>query len=97
MRIDLNRFSAGEFLSVDDFKNKASFTIREVVTYKFNNRERIKLMLEGLDEKALPINVTNLKILIGKFGDETDRWIGKKITLKQNKNRDEFESSFTIQ
>jgi len=33
------------------------------------------------EEKSLPLNSTNFGRLIEKHGDESDNWIGKKITL----------------
>jgi hypothetical protein len=96
MRVDLNRFTRGQFLNADDLKDKSVVTIKDVVPYVFDRMDRLKLMLEGIDDKALPLNSTNIKRMIDKFGDESDKWIGKKITITKTKSRGEFESSFLV-
>lgn len=45
--------------------------------------------------KRWVLNVTNVKCLIALFGRETDRWLGKKVTLFPQPN-DMSESGFAI-
>lgn len=42
---------------------------------------KLELHFNGV-EMPLALNRTNNAIMVSKYGDETDKWIGKEITLK---------------
>lgn len=73
------------YFSVTDFEDGASFRIARIEfedVEDTNNKTKKKgaLMLEGQTKPWLA-NVTNVKCLVAMFGDETDGWIGKRVTL----------------
>jgi hypothetical protein len=40
----------------------------------------------GTEEKTLTLNKTNLRILIGAYGDNTDAWVGKQVVAFHDPN-----------
>jgi hypothetical protein len=80
-----------KFLRVTDLKAKKTMTrLQGVDLTEFANdgktENKLVLTLKGLD-KPLVLNKTNADILMDAFGDETDGWIGKPLTLLQAKVR----------
>lgn len=53
----------------------------ETVGQGENEQDKLCIRLKGID-KPLPLNQTNLTILTGAYGDDTDSWVNKKITLR---------------
>lgn len=43
---------------------------------------------EGENDRALYLNKTQVKFLIAQFGNETDRWVGKRVPLEVVKVND---------
>jgi hypothetical protein len=75
----------GSFISADDIKEPTTVTISEVHVSEFvkeGQGTQRKCVLEFGDFPGrLAVNKTNGLLLIEKYGDETDEWIGKSITL----------------
>jgi hypothetical protein len=75
----------GSFISADDIKEPTPVTISECHVSEFTKEGQgtsRKVVLEFDDFPGrLAVNKTNGLVLIEKFGDETDLWIGQQITL----------------
>jgi hypothetical protein len=75
------------FLSADDLDGEVPVTIASIKFEKMKDNdgnEQDKPVLFFLKtEKGLVLNKTNAKRIAEIHGDETDGWIGKKITLYQ--------------
>lgn len=54
---------------------------REVIGQGGQEQEKLCVRFKGID-KPLPLNQTNLTILSSAYGDDTDMWINKKVTLR---------------
>lgn len=73
-------FSDKEFLKAKDLrKNSISLTIASVETVKLS-RTQLVLRFKEM-EKSFGLSKADLKFMLNAHGDETDKWIGKKITL----------------
>ena len=58
-------------------------TIKGVREYEFKEEMKILVDVEYKDEEStLVLNKTNLLNLLDAFGDDTDKWKGKQVTLK---------------
>lgn len=73
------------FFGVADFEGEATVRITGVKmedVEEGNNKTKRKgaLVLEGTDKLWL-CNVTNVRCLVAMFGEETDAWIGKRVTV----------------
>lgn len=80
-----NYFSAAELEACAIAGREPTFKILAVALEDVedqNNRTKKKgsLTLEGADKPWL-CNVTNARCLVAMFGEETDRWLGKRVTL----------------
>jgi len=69
----------------DDAAEQKVFTIKQVVEGVQKDKdgfEKPQLVLHFKEtEKQFGLNVTNTKAVIAALGDETDDWVGGKITL----------------
>lgn len=77
----------GTKLTPDDITGDvAIFTIREF-TEQHNSGEGRKLSpvlrYEEAEDKLHYLNRTQVEYLIKKFGDDSDRWIGKKVVVEK--------------
>lgn len=54
---------------------------REEIGQKGEEQDKLCIRLKGV-EKPLPLNQTNLMVLMTAYGDDTDLWINKKITVR---------------
>jgi hypothetical protein len=72
------------------------YTIKGVKTAptKFGSMMAIRVLNKDQEEKSILVPVfpkvtsmTNLGKLVNTFGDETDKWVGKRINIKIENNR----------
>lgn len=57
-----------------------SLTIKDVALRTLKDADKIVVAFDSIDE-VLVLNKTNAATLAATFGDDTDKWIGKKIQL----------------
>jgi len=73
----------GRFFNGKNFGDKPrKFTIAAVALEEFDNGEKKLAVHFAGEDQALPLNATNRNTLTEAFGDETDAWEGKSVTLK---------------
>jgi hypothetical protein len=72
----------GKFLKGDDLKGTPTVKIARIVSEIVgqNNEEKPIIYFEGL-QKGMVLNRTNAEVLEMLYGDESDDWVGHKITL----------------
>lgn len=78
-------FDSVPFLKGSDIKGDTRVTVEkfDAVKTRLNDKKpRPILRLKGYDS-PLGLNVTNFNKMIEKFGDETNKWAGKQITLRR--------------
>jgi hypothetical protein len=84
-KIDRSKyFEGGNFLKAEDVKNGQSFTIEKFEEASTQLGIRPILRLKGQD-KPFGLNATNLDKLVEKFGDEADKWAGKRIQFTKTR------------
>lgn len=78
----------GNFIKSDDIKESGPvrFTIEDVGVAEFDSRKRPgskekKLELTVDEGKKVTLNSTSTRVLIGAYGDNTDKWAGKPVIL----------------
>jgi hypothetical protein len=78
-----SEFDKSRFLKAEDLKGAAKRVRIKAVTDEQvgPNKERKLVLSFTNDERALVCNLTNLRTLQGKFGDDTAGWVGKIIEL----------------
>jgi len=76
--------NTSNFLKKEDLPKPAKVKITDIDLLEFEQdgktQRKLVLKFEG-KEKALACNKTNARIIAALFGDETDGWIGKEITI----------------
>lgn len=86
--MDANEFLGHKYASAEDIvkagKDNVICEILGVGEQKFTNKDNIEerkltITLEGIS-KPIVLNKTNLKIIMGAYGPETDEWIGFNLT-----------------
>lgn len=82
MRIS-ERF-ANNYIRAEDMSTPITVTISDVEEVSIGDDDRLVLIFED-NAKVLPLNKTNALALGDLFGDETDEWPGKAITLFKDK------------
>lgn len=89
--IDRTRYSKGKFLKADDVKNGGKFTIEsfEEIEFTQDGEKQLRpcLRLVGV-EPPFALNMGNLDFMIDKYGENEQKWIGKKITLNHVRRND---------
>lgn len=74
-----------KFLAAADAEDEdLTLTIRDVTIEKFGEDEKPVAWfkeLGGKQGKGLVINKTNWQVIAGMLGDDSDDWIGQKITI----------------
>lgn len=84
--MDVTEFMGNsDFLKAADLgSKKASVVIKEVHTKEFNDeggaKSKLVLEFDGRD-KMVVMNVTNTRACADAFGTDSDKWIGKQVTL----------------
>ena len=77
-------FDSVPFLTGTDIKTDTQVTVEKFDSIKtrISEKPRPCLRLKGFDS-PFGLNVTNFNKMIDKFGDETNAWAGKRITLRR--------------
>jgi hypothetical protein len=92
--------SASSFLGGDYLKGevlKASGPVRGTIsgvtidTFKGQNgkpdEQKLSCVVDlGTEEKKVTLNKTNLRVIIGAYGDDTDKWVGRPIVVYYDPN-----------
>jgi hypothetical protein len=79
--MDLNSVFGGDTLKAADLQGtEPTVTIAAVEAKKFDNGNKLILKFVG-KKKALVANKTNSKRIAMMYGNDTDDWVGKPITL----------------
>lgn len=89
---DVRSMYDNKFIGVWNLEGKdVTVTISRVtpgeVGYGKNKEKKPLVYFRGRngDSPPLPLNKTNKAAIVGMYGNETDNWIGKKITLYPSK------------
>lgn len=81
----MNELYPSRFLSADDIDGEVPVTIASITFEKMKDNEGKEqdkpVMLFLKVDKGLVLNKTNAQRIAEIYGDETDNWPGKKITL----------------
>jgi len=81
--VRLNEVYGGNYLKAEDLKDRGEVrcTIESVSIMEGDDgKKKAVLHFRGKD-KTLPLNITNANMVAELYGDETDDWEGKSITL----------------
>ena len=87
MVVDLNKFypsAGGNFIKAKDIKGKAAKAVITAVREADLPQTGLSMILDFEIKKkewSFPLNKTNCKFLMEKYGDEEKKWIGKVINL----------------
>lgn len=82
MKVNRDKYDmgGGKFLKANMVKDHAIFTIDKFEELQTRLGVRPVLRLKGVDE-PFGLNATNLDWMIDKYGDDSDKWINKKIRI----------------
>lgn len=83
MAFDTEKYTASPFLKGDDLEEgeRTIATIKSAEEVNFPSGDTVPV-LEFLElEQKLTLNKTRIKKLVEVLGDDTDDWIGKKISI----------------
>jgi len=88
--VKVSREFPGRFMKASDLDRPVTHTIRDITKEQLRGRngleDKLVLWFAGT-KQGLPTNVTNQRLLVGTYGDETDEWLGKKIMLRVERVR----------
>lgn len=70
-----------KFLKKEDFPQPMIMTIRNVAMEEVGRSETRWVMYFNEHAKGIVLNVTKIKQLEATFGDDTDRWVNRKIQV----------------
>ena len=87
MRFNREDFYSHKFLKAEDLKDGQQLTIEKVEILPSDLKKSgktIAVFFKGNDV-PLSLNATNFDALSAKFGDDSDKWIGKKVTVSKSK------------
>lgn len=95
-KVNVKEYSKSRPVLSPDMFPKAEiipFTIKKVSHESFkaegeDERPRIMLLSEEHGENGLWLNVTSLKAIVARLGDDDDNWIGKTIPLVKVRTTD---------
>lgn len=73
-----------KFLKKDDFPTPQRLTIRGVAIEEVGRGDTRWVLFFNEKAKGVVLNVTKIKQLEARFGDESDRWVGKKIQIEHD-------------
>jgi hypothetical protein len=80
--MNVNELFKNAYIKAEDLEEPITVTIDEAEIEELGERKEKKLVLSFSDhEQKLAVNKTNAKTLVKLFGDDTDSWLGQKITL----------------
>jgi hypothetical protein len=91
MHVNRSDFTASRFLKAGDLDiprttARLARVTRETLKGSDGPREKLIVWFDGID-KALPLNVTNLDVLLDALGNDTARWIGRDVTIVRTRVR----------
>lgn len=81
--MDSRLFTASDkFLGAPHLDGETTLTIGEVDLEEMRDKT-VKMCLHWKEPKVLPwlLNKTNIKRIAKLYGDDTDEWVGKKVTI----------------
>lgn len=70
-----------KFLKKEDFPTPTVMTMRAVQMEKVGQTDQRWVLYFNENAKGIVLNATKIKQLEATFGDDTDRWIGRKIKV----------------
>ncbi len=75
-----------EYAKAWDLKGDTTLTISEVKAgaiedHKTNTKDKCPIVYFEKATKGLPLNKTNAKTIAGLYGNDTEKWTGKDVTL----------------
>lgn len=78
----VNKFLTTKYLTA---KNSSQLKgtkhiINAVFPELINDQERLLIRMSDIDS-PMPLNQTNLSILVDAYGEDTDEWINQKVTI----------------
>ena len=83
MKIDM--MFPSKYLKASDAEGNPTYTIRAVSVESMKNRddqdESKPVIFFNEVEKGMVLNRTNAKTIANMYGDDTDNWIGERVTL----------------
>ena len=82
--MDANELLQSKYLKASDLKGKrVTVTVKSVEEAVLGDKKERKLILffEG-KEKGMVVNKTNMRVIMGACGSETENWIGAKLALE---------------
>jgi hypothetical protein len=72
--------NTSDFLKKDDLPKPVKVKIDDIDLIEFDDQKKLVLAFKGKDKKFV-CNKTNARTIAAIFGNETDSWIGKEITI----------------
>lgn len=77
-----NEFVNAKYLTAKNLnENKGKKVVIDAAfSENISGQDKLCIRFKGIDN-PLPLNQTNLSILIAEFGDDTDKWINHSVTL----------------
>ena len=83
---DYRKMFDSEYIASWDLDDDTTLTIEKVVAgevggHQGNEKQKRPIMYFEGAKKGMVVNKTNAKTVAGLYGNDTEAWIGKKITL----------------
>ncbi len=75
-----------KFLKKDDFQTPTILTIKSVSLEEVGRGEERWVIFFNERAKGIVLNVTKIRQLENKYGQDTDDWIGKRVVLYTDPN-----------
>lgn len=86
--INLSEFFSGNYITADKVKAKEylkqPMVISGIVLETIKEEKKPMIVFEGIDESLL-LNKTNYLLIKATLGENSDNWVGHKITLTTGK------------
>jgi hypothetical protein len=84
VRLLASKYDSGKFLKSQDIQGERRFKIKSVSEEDVGqgrDKERKLVVWFTNDQRGLVLNLTNIRVLRGAFGDVCDDWAGKVIVV----------------
>ncbi len=75
---------SGNHLNAETLEGTPTYSIASVESVEFDDKEKLVLEFDEC-EQTLPLNKTNAMALVELYGDDTDDWTGKRVTLHRER------------
>jgi hypothetical protein len=83
--MNIDQLFPSNYLKASDADGNPTYTMQDVKIESMKNRdgeEEEKPVLYFVEvEKGLVLNRTNAQVISGFYGDDTDNWVGERVTL----------------